>query len=64
MRPMGDAEAAVFETLKHAVLEPYGEERAAEAMLQMMLKAAAAALWRVSEEPLEPLDYEPLPTHG
>ena len=35
-----------------------------DASLRTALNLAATAVWRVSEEPLEPLGNEPLPTHG
>jgi hypothetical protein len=37
----------------------YGEERAGEAPLKTALEAAAAAVWRVSQEPLDPAGDEP-----
>lgn len=58
------ARAAILEELRRAALETYGEERTAETLLQTALQVAATAIWRVSEEPLEPLEHEPLPTHG
>jgi hypothetical protein len=58
------AHRAVFDELERAALATYGEERTAEGALQMMLGRAATALWRVSQEPLEPMGPEPLPTHG
>jgi 2-oxo-4-hydroxy-4-carboxy-5-ureidoimidazoline decarboxylase len=57
------ARLAVLEELRRAALATYGEDRAAEAALQNALKVAATAVWRVSEEPLEPLGPDPLPTH-
>ncbi len=57
------ARQAVLEELRRSALETYGEERSAEAGLQAALALAATAVWRVSEEPLEPLGNEPLPTH-
>jgi len=64
MQPQNDnaARLAVFEELRRAALATYGEERSAEASLQTVLNLAATAVWRVSEEPLEPLGNEPLPT--
>ena len=44
--------------------DTYGEERTAEARLQAVLIDAATSIWRVSQEPLDPLGAEPLPTHG
>ena len=58
------AHLAVLEELRRRALETYGEERAAEQTLQTALAAAATAVWRVSQEPLDLLGYEPLPTHG
>jgi hypothetical protein len=58
------AHLAVLDELRRAALETYGEERSAEALLQRALGVAATAVWRVSQEPLEPLGNEPLPTHG
>jgi len=57
------ARAAVLDELRRAALEIYGEERAAEARLQIALEAAATAVWRVSQAALEPQGPEPLPTH-
>ena len=57
------AREAVVEALRRSALETYGEERTAESTLQTALQSAATALWRVSEERLEPLNHEPLPTH-
>jgi hypothetical protein len=57
------ARAAILEELRNAALETYGEERAAEATLVRALSAAATAIWRVSQEGLEPMGPEPLPTH-
>jgi hypothetical protein len=54
----------VLEELRRAALETYGEERSAEGRLQAALSAAANAVSRVSQEPLDPLGNEPLPTHG
>lgn len=66
MQQQGDnaARLAVLDELRRAALETYGEERSAEALLQGALGVAATAVWRVSQEPLEPLGNEPLPTHG
>ena len=57
------ARRAYLEQLQRAALEIYGEERSAEASLRISLEAAATALWRVAQEPLEPMGPEPLPTH-
>ena len=63
-RVLSPGPLAVLEELSRAALEFYGEERSAEARLQAALKAAATAVSRVSQEPLDPLGNEPLPTHG
>jgi hypothetical protein len=57
------ARRAVLEELRRAALETYGEDRAAQPMLEVALGLAATALWRVMSEPLEPLGPQPLPTH-
>jgi hypothetical protein len=54
----------VLEELRRAALDTYGEDRSAEASLQTALENAATAVWRVSQETLEPQGHEPLPTHG
>jgi 2-oxo-4-hydroxy-4-carboxy--5-ureidoimidazoline (OHCU) decarboxylase len=53
------ARLAVLEELRRGAVETYGEERAAEATLQTALQAAATAVWRVIQEPLEPAGSEP-----
>ena len=58
------ARRALLEELRRSALETYGEERSAESTLQSALEVAATALWRVSQETIEPLGPEPLPTHG
>jgi hypothetical protein len=58
------ARLAVLEELRRFAQDTYGEERFAEATLQAALNLAATAVWRVSQEALDPLDHEPLPTHG
>ena len=63
-RTMSPGPQAVLEELRRSALETYGEERSAEARLQTALVAAATAVSRVMQEPLEPLGNEPLPTHG
>jgi hypothetical protein len=50
------ARLAVVEELRRRAVETYGEERAAEATLQVALEQAATAVWRVSQELLEPSD--------
>jgi hypothetical protein len=66
MQEQGDSAArlAVLDELRRSALDTYGEERSADAHLQTALGVAATAVWRVSEEPLEPLGNDPLPTHG
>jgi hypothetical protein len=54
------ARLAVLEELRRSALDTYGEERAAEAVVQWALEQAATAVWRVTEEPLDPLGPEPL----
>jgi hypothetical protein len=58
------ARLAVLDELRRSALDTYGEERCADANLETALGLAATAVWRVSQEPLEPLGNEPLPTHG
>ncbi|HEY3064023.1 MAG TPA: hypothetical protein VGL99_34055 [Chloroflexota bacterium] len=58
------ARRAVFDELERAALDTYGEERTAEIAVQTILGRAATALWRISQESLEPMGPEPLPTHG
>jgi hypothetical protein len=66
MQQQGDntARLAVLDELRRAALDTYGEERCADANLDAALSLSATAVWRVSQEPLEPLGHEPLPTHG
>lgn len=66
MAPQRDnaAHEAVLEELRRSALATYGEERSGEAIVQSALSLAATAIWRVSQEPLEPMGPEPLPTHG
>lgn len=61
MQPPNDdpAHQLVRDELQRLAVETYGEERAAEASLQVALAAAATAIWRVSQEPLEPSDEQP-----
>ena len=58
------ARLAVLEELRRRAQETYGEERGAEATLQVALGAAATAVWRVSNEWLEPHGDQPWPTHA
>jgi hypothetical protein len=53
------ARSAVLDKLRRNAVAVYGEDRAAELTLQNALRAAATAIWRVSQEPLEPADDEP-----
>jgi hypothetical protein len=64
MQQQADDEArlAVLEELRRSALDTYGEERSAETSLRVALDLAATAVWRVSQEPLEPFGDEPLPT--
>ena len=48
------AEVEILNQLRRLATDVYGEERIAETMLQNALRAAANALWRVSQESLEP----------
>lgn len=61
MQPPRDdpAHQLVLDGLQRLAVETYGEERAAEASLQAALALAATAVWRVSQEPLEPSDDQP-----
>lgn len=61
MQPPHDdpAHQLVLDELRRLAVETYGEERAAEANLQAALALAATAVWRVSQEPLEPTDDQP-----
>lgn len=64
MQQQGDdaARLAVLDELRRSALDTYGEERCAETSVQAALGIAATAVWRVSQELLEPLGFEPLPT--
>jgi hypothetical protein len=53
------ARQAVLEELRRAAIETYGEDRAAEALLQAALQAAATAIWRVTQESLDLAGNEP-----
>jgi hypothetical protein len=53
------AHLALLEELQRLAIETYGEDRAAEALLQSALQSAATAVWRVTQEPLEPGSAEP-----
>jgi hypothetical protein len=66
MQHQGDdaARLAVLDELRRAAIGTYGEERIADANLTAALNFAATAVWRVSQEPLEPFGDDPLPTHG
>lgn len=58
--PLDDpAHLAILEDLQRRAVETYGEERAAESTLQVALRVAATAVWRVVQEPLEPSADEP-----
>jgi hypothetical protein len=47
------ARLGVLEELHRSAVATYGEERSAEATLETALRAAATAVWRVSQEPVE-----------
>ncbi len=53
------AHLALVDELRRRAVETYGEDRAANTILQAALRAAATAVWRVLEEPLEPTDAAP-----
>jgi hypothetical protein len=53
------ARQAVLDELRRCAVETYGEDRAAEATLHAALQLAATAVWRVTQEPLEPSGNEP-----
>lgn len=57
------AHQAVLDELRRSALETYGEERIGEAIVQATLATTATALWRVSQESIDPHGPEPLPTH-
>lgn len=48
------AHLEILTELRRLAIQVYGEERAGESVLQSALEAAAAAVWRVTLEPLEP----------
>jgi hypothetical protein len=66
MQQQGDdaARLAVLDELRRAALDMYGEERCADMNLETAITLAATAVWRVSQERLEPLGNEPAPFHG
>jgi hypothetical protein len=66
MQQQGDdaARLSVLDELRRSALDTYGEERCADLSLEAALRLAATAVWRVSQEPLEPFGNEPLPTDG
>lgn len=53
------AHRAILEDLQRRAVDTYGEERAAESAVQAALSLAATAIWRVTQEPLEPSGDEP-----
>jgi hypothetical protein len=53
------ARRGVLDGLRRLAVEAYGEDRAAETLLQMALNAAATAVWRVSQETLDVSDEPP-----
>jgi hypothetical protein len=66
MQHQGDdaARLAVLDELRRSAVDTYGEERIADVNLAAALNLAATAVWRVSQELLEPFGDDPLPTHG
>jgi hypothetical protein len=48
------ARLAILDELARNAVEIYGEERAAEDTLRTALRGAATAVWRVSQEQVEP----------
>jgi hypothetical protein len=59
VQDLDPAEWAILSELRRRAVETYGEERTAETTMQNALRAAATALWRVSQEPLAPDGDEP-----
>lgn len=53
------ARAQILSELRHRAVEVFGEARVAESTLQAALESAAAAVWQVTVEPLEPSAEEP-----
>jgi hypothetical protein len=53
------ARQSVLEELRRAAIQTYGEDRAAQALLQAALQAAATSIWRVTQESLDPAGNEP-----
>jgi hypothetical protein len=49
----------VLEELRASAVVAYGEARAGEARMQEALETAAAAVWQVEREGLDPLEFEP-----
>jgi len=58
------AREAVLDELRRNAIETYGEERAAERLLQLLMESTATAIWRVSQEPIEPSGHEPVSRHA
>jgi hypothetical protein len=59
VRDENPARQALLDELRRLADETYGEDRAAEAPLHIALELAATAVWRVTQEPLEPGGNEP-----
>jgi hypothetical protein len=59
LQDVDPAEAEALNELRRLATDVYGEERLAETLMQNALRAAANAMWRVSQEPLEPDGDEP-----
>lgn len=53
------ARESILDELRRRAVETYGEDRAGEAPLQTALQFAATAVWRVTQESLEPSGSEP-----
>jgi hypothetical protein len=53
------AREAILQELSRLAVETYGEDRAGEAPLQTALQFAVTAIWRITQEPLEPGGTEP-----
>jgi OHCU decarboxylase len=53
------ARQSTLDELRRRAVEVYGEDRAGETTLHNALQAAATAVWRVTQEPLEPGANEP-----
>lgn len=59
LRADDPARSAIVDELRRCAVATYGEERAAETLVETALATAATAVWRVSQELLEPSGAEP-----